>query len=266
MSAPYVPFYPSDWLAGTRALSAEETGVYITIIAMIYEREAPIDMPDDRLSRLCGCGMKAFRKAVEALIAEGKLVRTEAGLWNERAEKEIEKRAARTQSAKSSVEQRWKKAKQKQRRDDTNVLRTQYADDTNQNQNHIRDTSPNGDVSISHANDTAAAVTAYNDAAGHVGWPKVQRMTPARSKALRARLAECGGTEGWEVALRRAMDSDFLCGRTAKPWTGFGFDWLTKSANFTKLMEGNYDNRDRPASAAPGDATLRAISAAAGAF
>ena len=47
---------------------------------------------------------------------------------------------------------------------------------------------------------------------------------------------------GWEVAMRRASDSDFLCGRTAKPFFA-SFDFLTKATNFTRLMEGNYDNR-----------------------
>ena len=41
----------------------------------------------------------------------------------------------------------------------------------------------------------------------------------------------------------RAEASDFLCGRAAKQWSGFSFDWIATSGNFTKLMEGNYDNR-----------------------
>lgn len=95
----------------------------------------------------------------------------------------------------------------------------------------------------SPANDLAHAVTRYNAAAEQAGWPQVQKLSPSRSKQLRARLNDCDGVEGWEVALRKAFDSDFCRGRTAKPWTGFSFDWLTKAANFTKLMEGNYDNR-----------------------
>jgi hypothetical protein len=93
------------------------------------------------------------------------------------------------------------------------------------------------------ANDLSHAVNRYNAAADKAGWPKVHKLSPARSRLLKARLADCGGIEGWEVALRKAFDSDFCRGRTAKAWMGFSFDWITKSANFTKLMEGNYDNR-----------------------
>ena len=123
--------------------------------------------------------------------------------------------------------------------------------DANYNKDEIReegkeeiDHSPPSDGDVPRlANDASQAVTRYNAAAEKAGWPQVQKLNPNRAKLLRARLADSGGLEGWEVALRKAFDSDFLRGRTPKPWTGFSFDWLIKSANFTKLMEGNYDNR-----------------------
>lgn len=102
------------------------------------------------------------------------------------------------------------------------------------------------DVAIP-ANDLSHAVSRFNAAAEKAGWPQIQKLNPTRTKQLRARLKDCGGVEGWEVALRKAFDSDFCRARTAKPWTGFSFDWLIRSASFTKLMEGNYDNRDQHA-------------------
>jgi hypothetical protein len=98
-------------------------------------------------------------------------------------------------------------------------------------------------LSVSPANGLSEAVSIYNEAAAKSGWPQVQKITPARSKQIRARLAECDGVEGWRIAVEKAQASDFICARTASPWSGFGFDWLIKSQNFTKLMEGNYDNR-----------------------
>jgi uncharacterized protein YdaU (DUF1376 family) len=88
MSITFIPFYPSDWLAGTRGLSDSETGVYITLISKIYEMAGPIERDDSRLARLCGCKTKAaFLKALQHLISEGKIIETEHGLSNERAEK-----------------------------------------------------------------------------------------------------------------------------------------------------------------------------------
>ena len=98
----------------------------------------------------------------------------------------------------------------------------------------------------------AECVSAYNAAADRAGWPKVQAMNAKRRAALGNRLKECGGATGWEVALAKAEASDFLCGRSPKPFSAT-FDFLTASSNFTKLMEGNYDNRSSrgaPASSA----------------
>lgn len=80
--SPYIPFYPSDWLAGTRGLTAAETGVYITLISLMYEREQPIDMPPFRLARLCGCTIPSLSKALATLIEEGKVIETDHGLWS----------------------------------------------------------------------------------------------------------------------------------------------------------------------------------------
>ena len=247
--SPYIPFYPSDWLAGTRGLSAAETGVYITILCMIYEREAPLDMPRDRLARLCGCTVTNFERALSALIDGGKLIIKDGGLWNKRAECELELRSSKRSNAKRSANARWEKPNEKQGASDANASIPQCENDANQNQNqnHIEEgIDANASIVLSAPAPTlplAYAVTCYNEAAAQVGWPQVQKLTPARSAALKARLRDCGGIEGWGVAMDKAKASDFLTGRSPKPWTGCGFDWITKQANFSKLMEGNYDNR-----------------------
>lgn len=184
MTAPYVAFYPSDWLAGTRGLTAEETGIYITLVAMMYEREAPIDMPDDRLARLCGCSVKAFRKACDSLIGEGKLHLKDGGIWNERAEKEIEKRFERTKSAKASVAVRWQKSKQNQRADDTNVKRSNYVRNTNQNQNQKVSLSKAKDTNAHDARGVLCAVLSEGVADAFLDHRKAKRA------ALTARAAE----------------------------------------------------------------------------
>ncbi|WP_282091328.1 hypothetical protein [Epibacterium ulvae] len=116
-------------------------------------------------------------------------------------------------------------------------------EEVNNKQSSEAKASSSGAPSPLPANEQSKAVARYNDAAEAAGWPKIAKLNPNRAKLLKARLADCGGPEGWEVALRKAFESDFCRGRTAKPWLGFSFDWMIKAANFTKLMEGNYDNR-----------------------
>lgn len=90
------------------------------------------------------------------------------------------------------------------------------------------------------------AVAVFNETAERVEWSKVQRLSPARRTALKNRLAECGGVEGWQTAMAKAEASNFLTGKTPRTnghanWRP-DFDWFTTASNFTKLMEGSYDN------------------------
>jgi uncharacterized protein YdaU (DUF1376 family) len=276
VSIVHIAFYPSDWLAGTRGMSDAETGVYITLIAKMYEMAGPIERDDQRLYRLCGCKSKAsFLKSLEYLLSEGKIIEQDGGLFNERVQKEIKNTTEKSAKAKAAAVSRWnKKSNKNNEGTDANASpehMPQQCQPEPEPELYIKDT--NVSLSISPANDLSEAVSIYNHAAAVSGWPQVQKTTPNRSKQIRARLAECDGVEGWRIAVEKAQASDFLCGRTAKPWTGFGFDWLIKAGNFTKLMEGNYDNRDcNPTHAGhnafggagrPGNGTAQAFAAVA---
>jgi len=99
---PWVRFFPSDWLAGTRGMSAAETGIYITLIATMYERGEPIPEDTKRLARLCGASNSAFKQALEILIDEGKIDRVEGGLWNRKVEKECKNRSEKSEMARNA--------------------------------------------------------------------------------------------------------------------------------------------------------------------
>lgn len=106
---PWVRFFPSDWLAGTRGMSAVETGVYITLIATMYERGGPIPEQHERLARLCGTTVSAFLRALENLVAEGKVLRSEEGLFNRKAAEELRIRAEKSDGASQKAKIRWGK-------------------------------------------------------------------------------------------------------------------------------------------------------------
>jgi uncharacterized protein YdaU (DUF1376 family) len=112
--SPYIPFYTSDFLGGTSGLTAATKGVYITLLCMIYEAEAPIGQSWETLARRCGCTLPAFRKAVEALIDDGKLTLRDGRIWSEKCEKHIALRAERRNSARSAAERRWQKTNENQ--------------------------------------------------------------------------------------------------------------------------------------------------------
>lgn len=115
---PYVQFYTSDFLAGTSGMTAASKGVYITLLCQMYEREAPLTQEWDTLARRCGCTLPAFKKAVEALVDDGKLTVTGAGIWSPKCDKHITLRRERQKSAKAAAKTRWEKTQQKQGKDD----------------------------------------------------------------------------------------------------------------------------------------------------
>lgn len=114
---PWVRFFASDWLAGTRGLSAAETGVYITLCAVMYERGDAVAMrtqaDEARLARLCGASLVNFRRSLAVLVDNGKIIEREDGLWNHRVEEEMRVRAAKSAKAKSSAESMWERRKKK---------------------------------------------------------------------------------------------------------------------------------------------------------
>ena len=270
MSLAYFPMYPDDFEADTAHLTLAEDGAYNRLLRLCW-RTPGCSIPADRqwVYRRLRALSDEDRAVINTVLDEF-FVEQEGRFSNARLMKEW--------LAANEAHDRRKKAGS--RGGKNKALKTNETAPSNaqakpkqpepEPEPEVREDT---DVSLSadaaapvHASEASEAVSAYNVAAEKAGWPKVQRMSPARTRALKARLRECGGIEGWQHALKRAIDSDFLCGRTPKAWVGFSFDWMTKAANFTKLMEGNYDNRDRQPATAESDPTLRAIARAAGAF
>lgn len=89
--------------------------------------------------------------------------------------------------------------------------------------------------------DLSEAVSTWNEMAEVTKLPKIQRLTEPRTKALKARLAEAGGIEGWRLAISKVRDSPFLRGENDRGWKA-DFDFVLHPKKFTKLMEGSYDS------------------------
>jgi uncharacterized protein YdaU (DUF1376 family) len=116
--APWFKFYASDWLAGTRGMSAAEMGVYITLLAMMYDEGGPVRDDESRLARRCGIAPVTFRKIRQTLIDEGKIHLTDAGLINDRAVEELACRGKVSEAARESAFRRWDKKAEKSKADE----------------------------------------------------------------------------------------------------------------------------------------------------
>jgi uncharacterized protein YdaU (DUF1376 family) len=144
--SPYIPFYFSDWIGGTAMLSASERGIYISLIAMMYETEQPIKMDRRRLARLCGSPVRQLDDAVEMLLnMPGKLVMKDGGLWQERVSEELKKRTHLREVNAQNAASRWEKPVKKQRPPNATASKPQCETHAYQNQNQNQNISSNED-------------------------------------------------------------------------------------------------------------------------
>jgi uncharacterized protein YdaU (DUF1376 family) len=112
----YFKFNTADWLTGTSGLSAAERGVYITLLALIYDNDGPIVRDDGRLARKCGLPTMPFTRALDGLVGEGKIYIDGNGLLdNYRANQEIATRQNRGVAKASAGSLGGKKTQEKQR-------------------------------------------------------------------------------------------------------------------------------------------------------
>ena len=71
--------------------------------------------------------------------------------------------------------------------------------------------------------------------------PKVTTMTEKRKKAVKARCAEYG-KQAVTTVFENVLSSPFLLGQNDKNWS-CDFDWIFRSTNFIKILEGNYNGK-----------------------
>ena len=94
-------FYPRDWLTGTQDLSDRARGLYITLIAAMYDLGKPLSYDERYLRTLGGYGsVRSLRHVLRELLDKGK-VRVENGLLvNDRVMSEIAKAQAAIRNGK----------------------------------------------------------------------------------------------------------------------------------------------------------------------
>tara|TARA_R100000458_G_C8278543_1_gene255004 strand:+ start:6373 stop:7227 length:855 start_codon:yes stop_codon:yes gene_type:complete len=248
--APFIQLYVGDYLSDTLDLTTEQHGAYLLLLLTMWKHGGSLPNDPKKLARIARVSPRRWHmiwsEIARFFCDDG------SEITNERLKLEREKvlSISRKRSA-AGVKGAEAKALKENDPASANATANEQAGPKHSQKSEPEPyRSEDTNVSLSllsdepcAASDIAYAVQRYNDAARKAGWPEVQKNTPQRAKMLKARIKDAGGIEGWEDALRKAFESDFCRGMTAKPWTGFGFDWLVKAGNFTKLMEGNYDNR-----------------------
>ncbi|MBL3563018.1 hypothetical protein [Rhodovulum sulfidophilum] len=282
MSDPWLKFYTSDWRSdpGLRMCGLAARGLWVEMICLMHEAtpyghllvngQSPTDA---QLGVLVGAAPDQITAMLGELEAAGVFSRTRAGVIYSRKLTRMAKKAATARNngrrggnptlskgkGNPVTDNPPDKGRDKPQKPEARV---QKREDTNVS------LSPGDDLGFHPVDEISEAVAAFNVAASESGWPQIRVLSKARRSALKARLAECGGLDGWHAALHRAQSSPHCCGQNDRGWVA-NFDFLTRQSSFAKLMEGNYDNRSgglgpaTPGRGGPGSGLFDACAAVA---
>jgi hypothetical protein len=94
--------------------------------------------------------------------------------------------------------------------------------------------------------DLTLAQQAWNDLATELQLAKASDLKNGRKSKLKARLKQAGGLQGWSTALDKVREATWMHGANERGWRA-DFDFMLQPKNFTKLMEGAYDQNRKSA-------------------
>lgn len=109
---PYVQWFQDDFLGGIRGMKAQEIGIYTVLLNEMYNRGVALDQSDERLARMCGADIRVFKRVLDDLVEDEKIIRLDCGLWNFRCENAFTSRALmlkkQSEAGKTSAKKRRK--------------------------------------------------------------------------------------------------------------------------------------------------------------
>lgn len=234
----YYERHIGDYLKDTAHLSLLEHGIYTRLLDVYYTRESAL--PDEQVARLIGARSKEEKDALQAVLAEF-FVKTEAGWYQDRCNREIARYQEKQSKARSSANARWG-AKPPQSDGNANAS-------ANALRTHCEGNAPNHqtpDTSIKTSSSSAAKLPTcpVSDLIGLYheilpGLPAVRLETESRKRALRKtwewvltshkgdgtpRATNREEALAWfRSYFERATENDFLMGRTNR--TGEHANW-----------------------------------------
>lgn len=85
-------FFPSDFLTGIRNLNPIEVTAYIVVLCELYDHEGTCRRDDAHMARVCRIRGGDFTRALDSLLAKGKLDFDAGMLSNKRVTEEVQKR------------------------------------------------------------------------------------------------------------------------------------------------------------------------------
>lgn len=251
----YYQFNVGDYASHTRHLSLMEDLAYRRLLDLAYTTEKPLANDAHALSRIVG--MRDYQSEIEDVLKEFFELVSEGWIHN-RVLKEMEAAGGRKDKAKLAANVRWDSYKHNQAmlanapsiEKDTPSIENDAKNAPSMKNDATQDTRHNTHKSKAIVASDAGRlcphekiIEIYHSALPVL--PAVRVWTEPRKKKLSARWREDVKRQSldyWTRFFEYVAKSDFLCGRTPKPFT-CDLEWLVTSANFVKIIEGKYENK-----------------------
>lgn len=113
--------------------------------------------------------------------------------------------------------------------------------------NHVDNPAPDGDKAKGEAEAMLGKVISlWNEELGPLGFPKVSKVTPSRSRAFKARVSDLAARRDlawWRERIAQLASSSFMRNSARENANWLAFDWLLSENNLVKVTEGKYDDR-----------------------
>ena len=263
MKTPWISLYPADFLADVGHLGNTELGIYWRLLLVYYRDARPLPLDTDKLRRLAMCFSPEEYRCLDAVVSEFFALSTESDgsrVWrHRRADKEISSAASRHDAAREKASAaavaRWEKARAGMKTDAASnapSIATSNAESNACDMPTTTTTTTTSNTSPSEMVETQSVpncphteiVKAFAEILPSARQPSEWNAT--RQALLRSRWAEKRGRQNvdwWRRFFEYIQTSDFLMGRSSSPGRKpflLSLDWLLKSSNFLKVIEGAY--------------------------
>jgi len=251
-------FYINDWLTSTAEMDADCRGWYLNLLLHNYDKG---DLPNDieKLAVLCNVKFseyKRFEQVFEQVLKQKFEILEDGRLSNQRTQSILKARELfkdkRSGAGKVSYLMRFFYNKYKKESKDGDIvdyIKSNLDSDIDTKNEHLieqmfkhllelyRNENENRNKDIDKI-DFDKFFTFWNTSFKSTNVPKLNLMTPER-KTMINNILKRHKKEDINKSIAKSLKSKFLLGEE-NSWS-MSFDWLFKPKNFTKVLEGNYD-------------------------
>lgn len=238
----FYPHHISDFNNATRHLTRVERSVYRDLIELYYDTENVLTKDFEKLSRRILANSDEEKTALRDVLVEF-FTLNDDGYFHDRCDAEIAKYRANTSAkAKAGIASAAARKQKSTRVEQPLNTRTTDEQLTNNQEPLTNNLKPNVPDQVGDACPHQEIINLYHE---HLPMLiRVKSWTEKRANQLRSRWREDESRQNieyWEKLFRYIAKSDFLTGKTSDFQADL--EWITKSANFVKIIEGKYENK-----------------------